>query len=206
MCNNAFCTGDTEAKKIARSNLKEGIREAKLNYKMCFCTAFLKAQIPSVCGSAWQCIKSITDYKGNIICLTYTAKLSRAVALTHFFTWFYRNSNYILSKLTPQEAPSCALIINLHEVRWALSQIIPDKDTGSDGVLGQVLENSTGQLTATFTSLFKISLEHAGHCPHLPQVCYNHPCSRTGSGQVPEWPRGLDPHSYEVISHSYNSS
>lgn len=115
--------GDSEAYKTAGFNLKKGIRDAKLHYKMRIEEHFNSSNSHRI----WEGIKSITDYKGSSSRITNSVNPSVPNELNDFFVWFNRANNQPTTKLPLHKASLSAVTLQPHEVRRTLSHIILKK-------------------------------------------------------------------------------
>ncbi|KAI4878726.1 hypothetical protein NFI96_018494 [Prochilodus magdalenae] len=147
----AFKSGNSEEVKVARHNLKAGIRAAKHQYSSQIAAHFNTNSDPR---RMWQGIQVITDYKSKVS-TPVTTDAALPAELNNFYARFEtpaqaQSSNTALLPTTEEETP---LILAADEVRTALMRVSTRKATGQDGIPGRVLKVCASQLASTITSM-----------------------------------------------------
>ncbi|KAI4895505.1 hypothetical protein NFI96_002417 [Prochilodus magdalenae] len=152
----AFKSGNSEELKVARHNLKAGIRTAKHKYSSQIAAHFNTNSDPR---RMWQGIQVITDYKSKVS-TPVTTDAALPAELNNFYARFEtsaqaQSSNTALLPTTEEETP---LILAADEVRRALMRVSTRKAACPDGIPGRTLKACASQLALTFTDIFNLSL------------------------------------------------
>ncbi|KAK7930368.1 hypothetical protein WMY93_006763 [Mugilogobius chulae] len=147
--NAAFYSGDSERYRVARRDLKKGIKRAKAAQKGRIEEHF-STRDPA---QMWHGIQQITNYRGNRTVST-DGSISRAEELNHFFARF---------EVTETEQTFAAvadqpLALREHEVQQMFRSVNVRKAGGPDGIPGRVIKSCAYQLAQVFTKIFNLSL------------------------------------------------
>ncbi len=130
----AFKSGDLQAYKEARRNLRKGIREAKCRYKQHIEEYFNSNN--SRC--MWQGIQTLTGYKDSHTAAN-TADITLPGTLNNFFARFDRQSGETRLHTALPEVNN-PIVLHQHQVRSTLRRINERKAAGPDGVTGRILK------------------------------------------------------------------
>ncbi|XP_040904784.1 NACHT, LRR and PYD domains-containing protein 12-like, partial [Toxotes jaculatrix] len=153
--NSSFRSGDRAWYRAARTDLKRGIKEGKVDYKRKI-EDHLSANNPR---QVWQGIQNLMNYRG---CGVTTAETSVSLAeqLNSFFAPFETTAGTTAPSSHPPPPPhSDPLTVQEYEVRQVLMTLNPNKAAGPDKVAGKVLYRS--QLAPVFTTIFNLSLSQS---------------------------------------------
>ncbi|KAK7915528.1 hypothetical protein WMY93_011289 [Mugilogobius chulae] len=184
--NAAFYSGDSERYRVARRDLKKGIKRAKAAQKGRIEEHF-STRDPA---QMWHGIQQITNYRGNRTVST-DGSISRAEELNHFFARF---------EVTETEQTFAAvadqpLALREHEVRQMFRSVNVRKAGGPDGIPGRVIKSCAYQLAQVFTKIFNLSLALAtrlfnkkttGSQAWTTSVIHCDPQYRSAAGLCPE--------------------
>ncbi|KAK0146462.1 hypothetical protein N1851_014240 [Merluccius polli] len=152
--NSAFYSGNSALYSTARSDLRRGIKAAKVEYRRRV-ESYLEDNNPR---RVWQGIQHLTNYKGKTSAAN-NADASLVEELNHFFARFEAPRPATSTSPVPCQPYSPApLTLHDHQVRRALKSINPRKAAGPDGVLGNVLRACADQLAGVLTGIFNSSL------------------------------------------------
>ncbi|KAF7711966.1 hypothetical protein HF521_000977 [Silurus meridionalis] len=149
----AFKSGSAEDYNRARSNLKRGIRKAKLTFKRHIEEHFHNSDPRRM----WKGIQSITDYKPTA---QPTSSAFQPNELNHFFARFDQSTGHF-TPTTDSATAYSPLSISTTDVYSVFSRVDARKAAGPDGILGRVLRACAGQLAQVFTDIFNLSLAQA---------------------------------------------
>ncbi|KAI5615474.1 gastrula zinc finger protein XlCGF28.1-like [Silurus asotus] len=149
----AFKSGSAEDYNRARSNLKRGIRKAKLTFKRHIEEHFHNSDPRRM----WKGIQSITDYKPTA---QPTSSAFQPNELNHFFARFDQSTGHFTPTMDSATAYS-PLSISTTDVYSVFSRVDARKAAGPDGIPGRVLRACAGQLAQVFTDIFNLSLAQA---------------------------------------------
>ena len=147
----AFRSGDRALYNTARTNLRRGIRKAKLTYRR-----RIEDHLDSNdTRQVWQGVQHLTNYRTSTGAVEGGAPL--AEELNNFFARF---------EVAPPEAAtshstvhsSFTFTVTEHDVRRTLRAVNPRKAAGPDGVTGRVLKDCADELAGVFTKIFNQSL------------------------------------------------
>lgn len=152
--NTAFRSGDRELYSSARTNLRGGIRRAKLDYKNKIEDHFHSNNSKQV----WLGVRNITNHKTRPKAVSGNAAL--AEELNCFFARFEQTAPEAIISLPPVNS-NYIFSVTEHDVRQVLRSVNPRKAAGPDDVSGRVLKDCADQLTGVFTRIFNLSLEQA---------------------------------------------
>uniref|UniRef100_A0A8C6LAW8 Reverse transcriptase domain-containing protein n=1 Tax=Nothobranchius furzeri TaxID=105023 RepID=A0A8C6LAW8_NOTFU len=158
--NAAYASGDQAKYWRARTDLKKGMKEAKMSYTKKL-SQHLSASNPR---RVWEGLRHITKYKDSRSRTEIGASL--AEKLNYFFARF-ENTSFPTTNITPITSPaefgSDTQILTLQEqqVRTVFRAVHQRKAAGPDGIPGKVLKNCAEQLSMVFTKLFNRSLSEA---------------------------------------------
>lgn len=150
-----YRANDTTAYSLARANLKQGSKAAKLNYRLRIEDNFNNNDP----WCMWQGIKAITDYKMKDN-LNVSSNSSLAEDLNKLFARFDKdNNNREKDSLPPDHQ---GLTLDTNELRRALHSLNAGKAAGPDGIPGRVLQECTDQHFQPLPDLCC--------CPYVPQI------------------------------------
>lgn len=151
----AFNSGDPEAYKAARYDLRKTIRSAQRAYR----ERVESAQQSHDPRRVWQGLRCITDYKGR----SGPVELSSASFPDELNTFYARFDAANSTPVTrpPVDSEGAVLQIDTATVRRAFKRVNPRKAPGPDGIPGRVLRACADQLAGVFTNIFNASLSQS---------------------------------------------
>uniref|UniRef100_A0A3B5QBX0 Reverse transcriptase domain-containing protein n=1 Tax=Xiphophorus maculatus TaxID=8083 RepID=A0A3B5QBX0_XIPMA len=151
----AYRSGDRLAYSRARSELKKGIKQAKLQYKQQIEEHFINNNPRSM----WRGIRTMTDYKHSTQLTSRSSTLPDT--LNSFFARFDTAGSREAVHLPQLEEQHQPLVLQKHQVTSTLRRINTHKAPGPDKVSGQTLKTCADQLAGVFLDIFNLSLQLA---------------------------------------------
>ncbi|KAM3842547.1 uncharacterized protein ACN63O_022346, partial [Diretmus argenteus] len=157
--NTAFRSEDRVLYNTARTNLRRGIRKAKLDYRRRIEDHLHSSNSRQV----WQGVQHLTNFRSTIGAVDpspWTRPLADDIEEEEAAQPEATTSHPIVHS-------SFTLTVKEHEVRGTLRAINPRKAAGPDGVTGRVLKDCTDELAGVFTRIFNQSLAQSTVPPCL---------------------------------------
>uniref|UniRef100_A0A669B6E2 Reverse transcriptase domain-containing protein n=1 Tax=Oreochromis niloticus TaxID=8128 RepID=A0A669B6E2_ORENI len=151
----AFNSGDADAYKAARYDLRKSIKKARKDYRDKMESSYHSFDTRRL----WNGLRCITDYKKvNTVSVQPTASL--ADELNNFYARFDADNREQI--LYPQEDSEAAtLTLKTEAVRWTFKKVNPHKAPGPDGIPGRLLRVCADELAEVFTNIFNLSLRQS---------------------------------------------
>lgn len=151
----AFNSGDPDAYKAAKYDVRRTIRASQRKYK----EKVESAQQSHDSRRVWHGLRCITDYGGR----SRPIELSSSSFPDELNTFYAR---FDADNTTPATRPlvdseDAVLCLNTAMVRQALKKVNPRKAPGPDGIPGRVLRVCADQLAEVFTDIFNLSLSQS---------------------------------------------